>query len=61
VNLWYSQQACGTWNGSYYSPPDRNWKYDTDLNDPNRLPPETPVVRVFQRTGWRQEHVSLDQ
>jgi len=61
VNLWYSHQADGIWNGSYYSPPDRNWKYDTDLNDPNRLPPETPVVRVFQRTGWRQEHVSLDQ
>lgn len=58
VNLWNSEQAIGTWNGSYYSPPNRDWKYDTDLNDPNRLPPETPVVRVFQRTGWRQAYTS---
>ncbi|MDF1544365.1 MAG: hypothetical protein P1R58_04605 [bacterium] len=57
VNLWNSQQADGSWNGSYYSPPIRNWSYDTDLDDPANLPPETPQVRVFQRTGWRQEDV----
>jgi len=59
VNLWYSQQANSLWSGSYYSPPIRTWAYDTDLDDPNNLPPESPVVRVFQRTGWRQEHVAL--
>ncbi|MCP4683837.1 MAG: hypothetical protein GY867_00155 [bacterium] len=58
VNLWYSKQANSTWNGTYYSPPIRSWSYDTDLDDPNNLPPESPVVRVFQRTGWRQEHVA---
>ena len=61
VNLWESAQATGTWNGSYYSPPDRNWQYDTDLDDPNNLPPETPVVRVFQRTGWKQEYVGYTE
>lgn len=58
VNLWNSQQATGNWNGSYYDPPIRQWSYDTDLDDPNKLPPETPMVRIFQRTGWQQTHVS---
>jgi hypothetical protein len=57
VNLWNSLQATGNWSGTYYTPPDRNWSYDTDLDDPNKLPPETPSVRVFQRTGWKQEYV----
>jgi Tfp pilus assembly protein PilX len=58
VNLWNSQKATGNWNGTYYSPPIREWSYDTDLDDPNKLPPETPMVRIFQRTGWQQSHVS---
>ena len=58
VNLWNSQQAIGPWSyGSYYTAPNRNWSYDTDLDDPANLPPETPVVRVFQRVGWRQQNV----
>lgn len=61
VNLWYSEQANGYWDGSYYNPPNRKWSYDTDLDDPNKLPPESPVVRVFQHTGWRQEHVAPGQ
>ena len=57
VCLWNSAQANGLWNGTYYSPPDRNWAYDPDLNDPNKLPPETPMIRVFQRIGWQQKYV----
>ena len=57
VNLWYAQQANSTWNGTYYSPPIRDWSYDTDLDDPANLPPESPVVRIFQRTGWNQSEV----
>lgn len=61
VNLWNSVQADGIWNGTYYSPPIRDWAYDTDLDDPNKLPPESPVVRVFQRTGWKQSDVGYTQ
>jgi len=61
VNLWNSVQANGTWNGTYYSPPNRDWAYDIDLDDPNKLPPETPMVRVFQRIGWHQQHVGYDE
>ncbi len=59
VNLWNSQQAVGDWGGSYYTPPSRDWAYDTDLNDPSKLPPETPCIRVFQRTSWKQQYVGV--
>jgi len=59
VNLWESLQATGAWNGTYYSPPIRNWSYDTDLDDPAKLPPQSPVVRVFQRVGWKQDNISI--
>lgn len=61
VNLWNSTQAIGQWGGSYYDPPARDWSYDTDLDDPNKLPPETPVVRIFQRVGWKQEYVGYQE
>ena len=60
VNLWTSRQATGSWNGTYYDPPNRVWSYDTDLDNPNKLPPETPVVRVFQRNGWEQSYVDYN-
>jgi hypothetical protein len=61
VNLWNSVQANGEWSyGSYYTAPNRNWAYDTDLDDPNKLPPETPTIRIFQRTGWRQAYVGYE-
>lgn len=59
VCLWNSTQATGTWNGTYYTPPGRAWSYDSMLDDPANIPPETPVIRVFHRTGWAQEHVGL--
>jgi hypothetical protein len=61
VNLWNSRQADGNWSGTYYSPPDRVWKYDTALDNIDSLPPETPVFRVFQRTGWQQHHVGYEE
>jgi hypothetical protein len=61
VNLWQSRQADEEWGKSdVYKAPDRNWFYDSDLDDPVNMPPEAPVVRIFQRTGWIQEYVGYD-
>jgi Tfp pilus assembly protein PilX len=58
VCLWFSKQATAPWGvNDCYDPPTRAWSYDTALDDPANLPPEAPVVRVFQRTGWKQENV----
>jgi Tfp pilus assembly protein PilX len=58
INLWNSVQANAPWSyGIYYEAPNRVWSYDSDLDDPSLLPPETPTFRVFQRTGWKQSDV----
>lgn len=57
ICLWNSTQSSGKWNGSYYDPPNRNWSFDTDFTDPSKLPPSTPMVRVFQRVGWSEQFV----
>jgi Tfp pilus assembly protein PilX len=49
-----SQIAQGNWSTGYYSPPNRNWGFDTDFNDLGKLPPFTPqVVRVVNLTWSR--------
>lgn len=61
VCLWMSRQGDGEWGKSnVYKPPNRNWFYDTDLDDPANLPPETPMVRKFFRVGWQQEYVGYE-
>jgi hypothetical protein len=54
VEMWQSRQATGAWGGSYYSPPNRDWAFDTDFLDPNKLPPGTPRVNATQKVSWRQ-------
>ena len=46
VNAWPAQYANGNWmiNGDYYTPPQRDWKYDTDFNNVANLPPFTPMI-----------------
>ncbi|MCX6825877.1 MAG: PilX N-terminal domain-containing pilus assembly protein [candidate division Zixibacteria bacterium] len=61
VNLWNSLQAVGLWvYGGYYTAPVRDWAYDTDLDNPNNLPPETPMVRIFQRMGWQEQYIGYN-
>jgi len=59
VDLWQSRQATGAWSyGSYYEAPTRDWGFDTDFLDPNKLPPGTPQVNVAQKNSWRQNLAS---
>jgi len=46
VELWLSQFAQGGWKygDPQYKAPTRNWDYDTDFNDEDKLPPFTPYA-----------------
>jgi Tfp pilus assembly protein PilX len=50
VALWHSQQVTGAWNGTYYSPPRRDWAYDTLFN--TTPPPGTPSGVITQKGAW---------
>jgi hypothetical protein len=45
--LYNSEQATGTWKNARYSPPNRRWYYDTNLQDTN--PPGFRVARTYER------------
>jgi hypothetical protein len=53
VQMWQSQYASQEWSyGSYYTAPNRAWTFDTDLLDPDNLPPGTPMVNAVVKRGW---------
>jgi hypothetical protein len=56
INLFNSRQHEGAHkSGSRtYSPPTRNWAFNTAFLDVNRLPPGTPFFQYVQMTGFRQ-------
>ena len=54
ISPYTSQKTTGTWNGSYYNPPQRNWSFDTDFRNPALLPPGTPNVGVILRSAFRE-------
>jgi hypothetical protein len=54
ISPFTSQKTTGTWNGSYYVPPRRDWAFDTDFRDPRLLPPGTPNVGNVIRTAMRE-------
>jgi hypothetical protein len=55
VALWYARQTSGAWSGNYYSPPLRDWAFDNDLLDVNKLPPGTPMINIVERKNWVQK------
>jgi len=57
VALWTSEIATGDWiyGSPYYTAPDRNWGYDSDLSDPTKAPPGMPSVYSVEKVRWQYE------
>lgn len=55
VVMFESRFATKFWNapGNYYNAPTRNWAFDVNFLNPNRLPPMTPQFRKLVRGQWR--------
>jgi hypothetical protein len=56
VPLYHSTQALGQYNANsvIYSPPVRNWAFDTTLLTGSRLPPGTPMFQYIEPTAFRE-------
>jgi hypothetical protein len=56
VCLYTNRQAIGTYKsgGGVYSPPVRNYSFDSNFLDPSLLPPRTPLFRDVNTTGFTQ-------
>jgi len=56
ASLYYSQYATGVFKccGTVYSPPTRNYAFDTDFLDINKMPPGTPRFRDVVSLGFQQ-------
>jgi hypothetical protein len=54
VVLFYSEYATNSWvnTGNYYNPPTRNWAFDLNFKNANKLPPMTPASRAMIRGNW---------
>jgi hypothetical protein len=54
VVLFYSQYATNSWQptGNYYNPAHRNWAFDLNFQNANKLPPMTPATRAMVRGNW---------
>ena len=51
VALFNSTVATGTWGNAKYSPPDRQWGFNT-MYQSGRQPPGTPMLRTFRRVTY---------
>ena len=54
VVMFPSQYATNPWvaPGTYYQPPTRNWGFDLNFNNSQKLPPLTPTVKAVIRSTW---------
>jgi hypothetical protein len=53
VSLFTHRFLAGTHSGSYYTPPNRKWSFDTRYQSPSNLPPGTPAVGSVVQTAFR--------
>jgi len=56
VNLWRSRLATGAWvyGEGRYTAPNRDWDFDSDFNDPRKLPPFSPMAVSVIRTTYKE-------
>jgi hypothetical protein len=56
VSLFYAEYGSGVYKccETVYSPPTRNYSFDTDFLDPAKLPPGTPRFRDIVNLGFQQ-------
>lgn len=56
INLYNSHNNSGPFKccNNVYSPPTRNWVFDSTFLDVNRLPPGTPYFQNIQMTGFQR-------
>jgi hypothetical protein len=56
IPLYRSTQAVGQYNAdsTIYSPPTRDWAFDSTFKEPTKLPPGTPLFQYIEPTGFRQ-------
>jgi hypothetical protein len=55
INLFESQQSNGRWGkANVYNAPQRNWYFDINFLDPDRLPPGFIVSRSLKKGQWVQ-------
>ena len=56
INLYNARNNNGAFKccAKVYSPPTRNWVFDTSFLDPTRLPPGTPFFQTIQLTGFQR-------
>jgi hypothetical protein len=54
VKMFPSQYATAAWNNNsdIYGPPTRNWAYDVNFEDVNKIPPLTPSLQKVIRGQW---------
>ena len=57
VAAWNSEIATGHWvyGGLYYTAPNRDWSYDSDLSDPTKAPPGVPCLYTVEVAHWQYD------